>query len=80
MADLAFVSFEHYPFSPCEINWSDLYREPALVQSIVKTWREDGVPSELPLMITESGVSWELTDPMQDIFSGLWLPIVLAPS
>ena len=73
MADLSFVSFEHYPFPPCEINWNDLYREPKLVSGIVKTWREDGVPTEIPLMITESGVSWELTDPMQDIFSALWL-------
>ncbi len=24
LADLAFVSFEHYPLSPCDINWSDL--------------------------------------------------------
>lgn len=70
--DLTFVSFEHYPFPPCEINWSDLYREPNLIQSIVKTWREDGVPANVPLMITESGVSWALTDPMQDIFSALW--------
>jgi F5/8 type C domain len=72
LADLTFVSFEHYPFPPCDINWSDLYREPALVQSVLKAWRDDGVPSEIPLMITESGVSWELTDPMQDIFAGLW--------
>jgi hypothetical protein len=26
--DLAFVSFEHYPFDPCSVNWADLYREP----------------------------------------------------
>ena len=31
ISDLAFVSFEHYPFPPCDINWSDLYREPELV-------------------------------------------------
>jgi hypothetical protein len=72
MADLAFVSFEHYPFPPCDINWSDLYREPELVTHIFDVWRADGVPPDVPLMITESGVSWELTDPMQDIFSALW--------
>src|SRR5262249_37890902 len=27
MNDLAFVSFEHYPFTPCDLNWSDLYGE-----------------------------------------------------
>jgi hypothetical protein len=73
MADLTFVSFEHYPFPPCEINWTDLYREAELARHISKVWREDGVPAEIPLMITESGVSWALTDPMQDIFSALWL-------
>ncbi len=73
MQDLAFVSFEHYPLSPCEINWSDLYREPELVANILKAWRDDGVPADVPLMNTESNVSWELTDPMQDLFAALWL-------
>jgi hypothetical protein len=73
MADLTFVSFEHYPFSPCEIGWADLYREPQLVETILKVWREDGVPAEVPLMNTESNISWGLTDPMQDLFAGLWL-------
>lgn len=73
MGDLAFVSFEHYPLNPCEINWSDLYREPQLVEGILKAWRDDGVPADVPLMNTESNVSWSLTDPMQDLFAGLWL-------
>jgi hypothetical protein len=73
MSDLTFVSFEHYPLSPCEINWSDLYREPELVGRVLKAWRDDGVPADVPLMNTESNVSWALTDPMQDIFAGLWL-------
>jgi hypothetical protein len=73
MQDLDFMSFEHYPLNPCEINWSDLYREPELVGGILKIWREDGVPANVPLMNTESNVSWSLTDPMQDLFAGLWL-------
>lgn len=73
LSDLTFVSFEHYPLSPCEIGWSDLYREPELVAHILKVWRDDGVPLDVPLMNTESNVSWELTDPMQDLFAGLWL-------
>ena len=73
MADLTFVSFEHYPFAPCEIGWADLYREPQLVERILKVWREDGIPAGVPLMNTESNVSWALTDPMQDLFAGLWL-------
>jgi F5/8 type C domain len=73
MSDLSFVSFEHYPFSPCEITWTDLYREPELVRHILQVWREDGVPENVPLMITESNVSWALTQPMADIFAALWL-------
>jgi hypothetical protein len=73
LEDLAFVSFEHYPLNPCEINWSDLYREPELVEATLKAWRDDGVPANVPLMNTESNVSWSLTDPMQDLFAGLWL-------
>jgi hypothetical protein len=71
--DLAFVSFEHYPLDPCVINWSDLFREPEFVKTTLDAWREDGVPTGVPLFNTESNVSWELTDPMQDIFSALWL-------
>ena len=73
MQDLAFVSFEHYPFPPCEINWSDLYREPELVKHLLEEWRKDGVPENVPLMITESNVSWGLTQPMADTFAALWL-------
>lgn len=73
LSDLAFVSFEHYPFPPCSINWSDLYREPLLVKHILDVWREDGVPADVPLMITESNLSWALTEPMADLFGALWL-------
>jgi F5/8 type C domain len=71
--DLAFVSYEHYPFPPCEVNWSDLYREPELVAHMLQVWREDGVPAGVPLMITESNLSWALTQPMADVFAALWL-------
>src|ERR1039458_2779772 len=73
MNELAFVSFEHYPLDPCVINWSDLYREPQFVKTTLNAWREDGVPTDVPLINTESNVSWSLTDPMQDLFSGLLL-------
>jgi hypothetical protein len=73
MQDLAFVSFEHYPFEPCEINWSDLYREADLVKHILQVWRDDGVPENVPLMNTESNVSWALTSPMTENFAALWL-------
>jgi len=73
LSDLSFVSFEHYPFAPCEITWSDIFREPELIKGILKIWRADGVPQNVPLMNTESNVSWGLTQPMTDIFGALWL-------
>ncbi len=71
--DLAFVSFEHYPFDPCSVNWADLYREPELTRSCLQALRDDGLPDGIPLMNTESNVSWAMTPYMSDIFSGLWL-------
>jgi hypothetical protein len=73
LADLSFVSFEHYPFEPCAITWQTLYSEPKLMQHILQVWRDDGVPKNVPLMVTESHVSWSLTGPMTTIFGGLWL-------
>jgi len=73
LRDLTFVSFEHYPISPCDVNWSDLYREPEWTRNVLRAWREDGVPAEVPLMNTESNLSWELTEPMQDVMAALWL-------
>jgi len=73
IADLSFVSFEHYPFDPCEITWKSLYSEPRLMKHILQVWRDDGVPKNVPLMVTESHVSWNLTGPMTTIWGGLWL-------
>src|SRR5262249_56414918 len=36
-------------------------------------WRKDGVPNNVPLMITEDHVAANLTGPMSTIFAGLWL-------
>jgi hypothetical protein len=73
LADLAFVSFEHYPYEPCDINWKSLYREPKQMKYILQVWWGDGVPKNVPLMVTESGLSWRLTGLMSQIFSALWL-------
>ena len=73
LPDLAFVSFEHYPFEPCEVTWKSLYEEPQLMKHILKVWRDDGVPKDVPLMVTESHLAANLTGPMSTIFGGLWL-------
>ena len=73
LSDLAFVSFEHYPFEPCDITWKSLYIEPRLMKHILQVWREDGVPPDVPLIVSESHLSWSLTGPMTTTFGGLWL-------
>jgi hypothetical protein len=71
--DLAFFSFEHYPFEPCSITWKSLYREPQMMKNVLRALREAGVPKQVPLMVTESHISWRLTGPMSTIFAALWL-------
>src|SRR5207253_151780 len=73
LSDLAFVSFEHYPFEPCTITWKSLYTEPQLMKHILQVWREDGVPKNVPLMVTENHLAAQLTGPMTTIFAALWL-------
>jgi len=73
LKDLAFFSFEHYPYAPCTISWSSLYDEPRLVSHIVDVWHEDGVPADVPLFITESNIAWNTGESFVDIFGALWL-------
>jgi hypothetical protein len=73
LKDLAFVSFEHYPFEPCDITWKTLYSEPQLMKHILQVWRDDGVPKDVPLIVSESHLAAGLTGPMSTIFAGLWL-------
>ena len=73
LSDLAFMSYEHYPYEPGDISWDDLYREADLVSGIVKVWREAGLPESIPQFITESDLAAGLDEMFVDIFSGLWL-------
>src|SRR3984885_15410262 len=73
MNDLAFFSFEHYPIDPCRIPWGSLYDEPELLNHIMQVWREDGVPANIPMFITEGNLSSAASETYMDLFSGLWL-------
>jgi F5/8 type C domain len=73
LGELAFFSFEHYPLEGCRIPWGSLYDEPELVSHIMRVWREDGVPADMPLLITESNLSSAASETYMDIFAGLWL-------
>jgi hypothetical protein len=73
MNDLAFFSFEHYPYDPCRTPWGMLYDEPELVSHIMQVWHEDGIPADMPMFITEGNFSSGASETYQDIFAGIWL-------
>ncbi len=69
--DLAFMSFEHYPYDGCETPWENLYQEPELITHIMKVWRDDGLPPGIPLLDTETNDHGG--EAAVDIFGALWL-------
>ncbi len=73
MNDLAFFSFEHYPYDPCRTPWGMLYDEPDLVSHIMHVWHDDGIPADMPIFITEGNLSSASSETYQDIFAGIWL-------
>jgi len=73
LQDLNVMTFEHYPFDPCNLRWSNLYYEPQLVQGIMNTWRQDGLPATVPMEITESNLAYDTAVQYMQPFGALWL-------
>ena len=71
LQDLAFMSFEHYPYDGCETPWKNLYQEPELITHIMQVWRDDGLPPGVPLLDTETNAHGG--EAAVDIFGALWL-------
>jgi F5/8 type C domain-containing protein len=71
LQDLAFMSFEHYPYDGCTTPWENLYQEPELIEHIVQVWRDDGIPPGIPLLDTETNDHGG--EAAVDIFGALWL-------
>jgi F5/8 type C domain len=71
--NLTFASFEIYPYDACTMKWEDLYRNRELTRKTLQAFRDDGLPTAIPLMNTESNLSGSLSGYMSDIFSALWL-------
>ncbi len=72
ISDLAFMSFEHYPYN-CVSKWNELYREPELITHILDVWRNDGVPANVPFMMTEGNLAGSSGGIFPDIMGALWL-------
>jgi hypothetical protein len=73
LGDFAFLSFEHYPYDPCKVTWSDLYDEPTLISHIMQVFRDDGVPKDVPMFVTEVNIAWQSGQSFVDSFGALWL-------
>jgi hypothetical protein len=71
LADLAFMSFEHYPYDGCETPWKNLYEEPQLLTHIMQVWRDDGLPPDIPMFDTETNAHGG--EAAVDVFGALWL-------
>ena len=73
-SDLAFMSFEWYPFDPCAAGFpeNELVSQPNLASGVIRTWFKDGLPPSTPVLITESNYSANTTEHFQDIAGGLW--------
>lgn len=71
ISDLAFMSFEHYPYDGCETPWKNIYEEPQLLTHIMQVWRDDGLPRGVPLLDTETNAHGG--EASVDIFGALWL-------
>jgi len=71
LQDLAFMSFEHYPYDGCETPWKNLYQEPELITHIMQVWRDDGLPPNVPMLDTETNAHGG--EASVDIFGALWL-------
>jgi hypothetical protein len=71
LQELAFMSFEHYPYDGCETPWENIYQEPGLITHIMQVWRDDGLPPAVPLLDTETNAHGG--EASVDIFGALWL-------
>lgn len=71
LQDFTFMSFEHYPYEGCETPWENIYQEPELITHIMRVWRDDGLPTGIPLLDTETNAHGG--EASVDIFGALWL-------
>jgi len=76
LSDLAFMSFEHYPFRGCDQGVTlrmDLLREPSLVRQVIGAWRADGLPKSVPMFITESNFANNGGPVPKQLAGALWM-------
>ncbi len=70
--NLAFMSYEHYPYVPCEITWESLQGEPSYTANTLATWKQDGLPPGTPIFSTETNVAYDYDAHQVTLFGALW--------
>ncbi len=70
--EFSFLSFEHYPYEACNTSWNDLYREPDNIGHIIQVYKDDGLPPNTPIFVTEVNLGAQTSEAFVDIMGGLW--------
>jgi hypothetical protein len=70
--EFSFLSFEHYPYESCNTSWNGLYREPEYIGHIIQTYKDDGLPPNTPIFVTEVNLGASVSEAFVDIMGGLW--------
>ncbi len=70
--DFSFLSIEHYPYNACNTSWNDLYREPYNIAHILQAYKDDGLPPNTPIFVTEVNLGAQTSEAFVDIMGGLW--------
>jgi len=70
--EFSFLSFEHYPYESCNTSWNDLYREPENIGHIIQTYKDDGLPPNTPIFVTEVNLGASVSEAFVDIMGALW--------
>ena len=72
LGELNFFSFEHYPFSSCDVGTAVLSREPSIVRNLLAVFRSDGLPTNVPIFCTEFNFSADYSHNQQALVGALW--------
>jgi len=72
MQDLSFMSFEHYPYQPCTIQWSDLYDEPTYIAISCRCGAMMAF-RKCSHVYYELNIAWNSGESFVDTFGALWL-------
>ncbi len=81
LGDLAFMSFEHYPFHACDEGdqlQDDLLREAQLIGNMAQIFRTDGLPAGVPMFVTESNFAADGPSEPQRVEGALWMADYIA--